>query len=128
VDLQPPVVAVSGDPFAAARILHLLARIERGRPALLSDVVDRLNATHLDWRFSIPVVADVALQLQANWVADYRSASGIVIEDGDRGPAITIEDSSRVDPWVVRQVARQVAACQELLLAFSRQDRELADG
>jgi hypothetical protein len=128
VDVVPPVVATSGDPFAAARVLHLLARLERGRPVRLADVVDRLNAVHLDWRFSIPVVADVALQLQANWLADYRNASGIVVEDGEQGPRISIEDSSRVDPWIVRQVVRALAACQVELIAFSRRDRESADG
>jgi hypothetical protein len=128
VDVAPPVVAASGDPFAAVRILQLLARIERGRPALLSDVVDRLNAMYLDWRFSVPVVSDVALQLQANWLADYRTTSGIVVEEGELGPSITIEDSPRVDPWIVRQVARELATCREQLVAFSRQDRESRDG
>jgi hypothetical protein len=128
VDVDPPVVAESGDPFAAARVLHLLARIERGRPVRLADVVDRLNAIHLGWRFSIPVVADVALQLRANWLADYRSSSGIAVEDGDLGATIAIEDAPRVDPWLVRQVARQLAACRERLVAFSRLDREAVDG
>ena len=53
-----------------------------GRPIRLADIVDRLNATYLDWLFTVPVVADVALQLQANWMADYRNSSGIVVEDG----------------------------------------------
>ena len=48
----------SGDPFTALRVIHLLARLERGRPVRLDDVVDRLNATHLDWLFTRPVVAD----------------------------------------------------------------------
>jgi hypothetical protein len=128
VDASPPVVAESGDPFAAARILHILARIERGRPVRISDIVDRLNVLHLDWRFSMPVITDVAVQLQANWIADYRSTSGIIVEEGDRGATITIEDSPRVDPWIVRQVARELAACHEALRAFSRQDREAVDG
>ena len=51
----------------------------------------------------VPVVADVALQLQSNWMTDYRNSSGIVVEDGPLGPTIAIEDSSRVDPWIVRQ-------------------------
>ena len=57
----------------------------------------------------MPVVADVALQLQANWMADYRNSSGIVVEDGPLGPTLTIEDSSRVDPWIVRQAQREAA-------------------
>ncbi len=121
--LQPPNVAESGDPFSAIRVLDLLARVERGRPILLSDLVDRLNATHLDWVFDSAVVADVALQLQVNWMADYRNASGIVVDEGPYGATIEIEDSSRVDPWIVRQAQRESAACTERLAAFSRRDR-----
>ena len=36
-------------------------------------------------------------------MADYRNSSGIVVEDGPLGPTLAIEDSSRVDPWIVRQ-------------------------
>jgi hypothetical protein len=127
-NLRPPVIAESGDPFTAVRILDLLARIDRGRPIRLSDIVDRLNATYLDWLFTPRVVADVTLQLQANWMADYRNSSGIVIEDGTLGPTLQIEDSSRVDPWLVRQAERQVAACRELLAEFSRRDRPSGEG
>jgi hypothetical protein len=121
--LQPPKVAESGDPFAGLRIVDLVARLERGRPIPLSALVDRLNATHLDWLFEFRAVADALLQLQSNWMADYRNGSGIVIEDDDRGTTLTIEDSSRVDPWIVRQAQRQVIACEEILLAFSQRDR-----
>jgi hypothetical protein len=127
-DLTPPVVAESGDPFTALRVIHLLARIERGRAIRLADIVDRLNATHLDWLFSTEVVADVAVALQANWLADYRNGSGIQLEDGSYGPTIAIEDTSRVDPWIVRQVERERAACTERLLAFSRLDRTAGEG
>jgi hypothetical protein len=126
--LAPPVVAESGDPFAALRVIDLLARIERGRPVRIADVVDRLNATHLDWIFAPSVIADVAVALQANWMADYRNSSGIVLEDGPYGPTIEIEDSSRVDPWIVRQAEREVAACRERLAAFSRLDRAAGEG
>jgi hypothetical protein len=122
-DLQPPTVAESGDPFAALRVIALLARIERGRPIRVVDLVDRLNATHLDWEFSPVVVTDVALQLQANWMADYRNTAGIVVEDGPMGATIELEDSSRVDPWIVRQARRTAAECTERLAAFSRRDR-----
>ena len=57
--LAPPVVAESGDPFTTIRVIHLLARIERGRPIRIADVVDRLNASHLDWILSAEVVAGV---------------------------------------------------------------------
>jgi hypothetical protein len=127
-DLRPPVIAESGDPFTTLRVLDLLARLERGRPIRIADVVDRLNATHLDWLFAASVVSDVAIGLQANWMADYRNSSGIVLQDGTYGPTIEIEDSSRVDPWIVRQAEREAAACRERLADFSRLDRPNGEG
>ena len=121
--IAPPTIAEGGDPFTAIRVIDLLARVERGTPVRLADVVDRLNATYLDWFFTVPVVASVALQLQSNWMADYRNASGIVVDDGALGPTIAIEDSSRVDPWIVRQARREAASCTERLAEFSRRDR-----
>ena len=119
---RPPTIATSGDPFTTVRILQLVARIERGRSARVADLVAALNARPLDWAFSQAVVADTLLQLQSNWMADYRSGSGIVIEDGAYGPTISLEESSRVDPWIVRQVDRQIRACQAALTDFSRRD------
>jgi hypothetical protein len=126
--VQPPTVAEAGDPFAAIRVIGLLARIERGRPVRVADITDRLNATYLDWLFSPAVVSDVALQLQSNWMTDYRNSSGIVVEEGPYGPTIAIEDSSRVDPWIVRQARRMSAACTERLAEFSRRDRLTSGG
>jgi hypothetical protein len=121
--ISPPTIGESGDPFTTLRVIDLLARLERGRPVRLADIADRLNASYLDWWFPVPVVADVALQLQANWMADYRNASGIVIDDGPHGATVTIEDSSRVDPWIVRQAQREAVSCTERLAEFSRRDR-----
>ena len=42
---------------------------------------------------------------------------------GSYGPTLTIEDSTRVDPWIVRQAERTAAGAQERLRAFSRLDR-----
>jgi hypothetical protein len=126
--ITPPTIAEAGDPFTAIRVIDLLARLERATPIRLSDVVDRLNATWLDWLFTVPVVADVALQLQSNWMADYRNGSGIVVEDGPLGPTIAIEDSSRVDPWIVRQARREATSCTERLAEFSRRDRPTSGG
>jgi len=123
----PPVIAESGDPFSGLRVVDLVARLERGTPQRISDIVDRLNATHLDWLFSHRVVEDVLLQLQANWMADYRNAAGIVVEDGPAGATVTVEDSSRVDPWIVRQAAREAAVCRAALREFSRRDRGSGD-
>jgi hypothetical protein len=118
-DVRPPIVAESGDPFSELRVTHLLARIPRGVPVRIRDVVDQLNAEHLDWSFSRGVVIAAAVQLQANWLADYRNSSGIVLQEGIAGPEILVEDSSRVDPWIVRQVERLMARCTERLRAFA---------
>ena len=127
-NIQPPTVAESHDPFTALRVIDLLARIERGAPARLVDVADRLNATYTDWIFPTAVVADVVLQLQANWMADYRNSSGIVVDESAYGPTVSIEDSSRVDPWIVRQAQREAALCRERLAEFSRRDGVHRDG
>jgi hypothetical protein len=126
--IAPPVEAEAGDPFTAIRVIDLVARLERGTPIRLADIVDRLNATYLDWLFTMPVVADVVLQLQANWMTDYRNSSGIVVEDGPLGPTLAIEDSSRVDPWIARQAQREAVRCTERLSEFSRRDRPFAGG
>ena len=122
-EIDPPTIGEARDPFTTVRVLDLIARLERGRPQRVADVADRLDAMHLDWLFPASVVADVALQLQANWMADYRNSSGIVVEDGPAGPTLTIEDSSRVDPWIVRQAQRAATECTERLVEFSRRDR-----
>ena len=127
-DLSPPVIAESGDPFAALRVVDLAARLERGRAIPLSDIVDRLNATYLDWLFDERVVADALLQLQANWMADYRNATGIVLDEADGRATVTIEDSSRVDPWIARQAQRLAAECREVLRDFSLRDRRAGGG
>ena len=122
-DPRPPVVAESGDPFAALRVIELVARLPRAETLRLGLIVDRLNATHLDWLFSERVVADAVLQLQANWMADYRNVSGIVLDEGPAGATLTIEDSTRVDPWIVRQALRLAGECRAVLDDFSRRDR-----
>jgi hypothetical protein len=125
--MTPPTVAESGDPFTTLRVIDLLARLERDRPIRLADIADRLDASYLDWMFPVSVVVDVALQLQANWMADYRNTTGIVVADGPSGPTVAIEDSSRVDPWIVRQAHRAAADCTERLTEFSRRDRPSGD-
>lgn len=121
-NIRPPTVAAAGDPFASVRVAHLLARLPRGNPVRLRDVVDRLNAEYLDWSFSRSVVVTVAVQLQANWTADFRTQKGFDLSDGPHGEELTIEDSVRVEPWLVRQVERYVAKCQAQLAAFARDE------
>lgn len=126
--LDPPVIAEPGDPFTAARVIDAVATMDRGVPVRLDALVDRLNAAHLDWLFSRAVVVDALVALQANWMADYRNASGIVLEDGPGGATVTLEDSSRVDPWIVRQALREAAACRAVLDEFARRDRIAGGG
>ena len=127
-DLRPPVVAESGDPFTATRVIDLVSRLPRGRAHSLASIVDRLNATYPDWLFEARVVGDTLVQLQANWMTDYRNTTGIVLDEGPSGPMLTIEDSTRVDPWIVRQAEREAARCREALAAFSRRDRIAGEG
>jgi hypothetical protein len=117
--IQPPQIAEPGDPFGDLRVVHLLARIPRGTPVRLRDLVDRLNAEYVDWSFTRPVVAAAVLQLQANWTTDYRTAEGIVIGSDAAGETVTIEDSSRVDPWIARQAERLAAQCRSRLHMFA---------
>lgn len=119
------MVAASGDPFSALRVVHLLARLPRGRAVRLRDIVDRLNADYLDWSFSRSVVLDAIVQLQANWQADYRTRAGIHLDAGAAGEELLIEDSPRVDPWIVRQVERLAGECRERLAAFARDEGAL---
>jgi hypothetical protein len=122
--IDPPIVAESGDPFASLRVIDLIARLERGRAIRLADIADRLNATYLDWLFPVAVVADVVIGLQANWMTDYRNASGIVLEEGTYGASVAIEDSSRVDPWPTSPGRTSWAAVEALITSIhSRQHR-----
>lgn len=124
----PPVVAESGDPFTSLRVVAAVAGMERGRAVPLEALVAHLNAAHLDWLFTRDVVVSALVALQANWMADYRNASGIVLDDGPGGATVLIEDSSRVDPWIVRQALREAAECREELDEFARRDRLAAGG
>src|SRR5207244_3712309 len=64
-EFRPPVIAESGDPFAAVRVIDLAARLPRGRAVPITAIVDRLNSIHPDWLFDARVVADALLQLQS---------------------------------------------------------------
>ena len=124
--LAPPTVAESGDPFAGLRVAHLIARLPRGEWVRLRDVVDRLNADYLDWSFSRPVVAAVAVQLAANWQADFRTSLGLELNAGERGDELRIEDSSRAQNWLVGQVERYAANCRSRLQTFARDEGDRA--
>jgi hypothetical protein len=124
-DISPPVVAESGDPFAGVRIVHLLAQVPRGEPVRLRDLVDALNARWLDWSFDRKVVADAIVQLQANWMSDYRTADGIRLDGDAYGATVTVENSSRVDPWMILQVRALADACRQRLRDFARDQGDI---
>ena len=85
-----------------------------------------LNAEYLDWAFSRSVVAAVCVQMQSNWVADFRTSLGFDLGEGDRGAELTIEDSVRAQPWLIRQVERYAMDCQGRLRSFARNEADLA--
>jgi hypothetical protein len=121
-NVRPPVVAESGDPFAALRVAHLVARAPRGVPVRLRDIVDRLNADYLDWSFSRPVVAAVLVQLQSNWASDFRTQHGFDLSDGPAGEELTLENSTRIEAWLVRQAERYADQCRQRLLDFAKDE------
>jgi hypothetical protein len=51
-----------------------------------------------------------------------------VLEDGALGPTVTLEDTSRVDPWIVRQAQREATECRRQLDEFARRDHRHAGG
>ncbi len=117
--IQPPTIAEPGDPFAELRVVHLVARLQRGMPIRVRDIVDHLNARYVDWSFSREVVVAALVQLQANWLADFRSASGMELQDGVTGIELVLEDTTRIGPWLVRQADRLAARCVERLRTFA---------
>lgn len=121
-ELQPPTIAERGDPFAELRVVHLVARLQRGVPIRVRDVVDHLNARYVDWSFSRNVVVSALVQLQANWLSDFRSTSGVELRDGSAGEEVVLEDSPRTGPWLVAQADRLAAACTERLRVFALEE------
>lgn len=127
-NLHPPAVAESGDPFSALRVVHLLARLPRGERVPIGELTARLNAEFLDWAFSARVVSDTIAQLQANWIADYRTVEGIRLEDDPSGAWLEIDDSPRTGPWLVEQAQRLAAECQAQLREFARGEGRATEG
>jgi hypothetical protein len=127
-NLHPPTVAESGDPFAALRVAHLVARLPRGRAIALNEIVARLNSEYSGWAFSQRVVGDVIGQLRANWIADYRTVGGLDVEDGPGGPTLRIDDSTRTGPWLAEQAWRFAAACRDELDEFARGEGRATEG
>ena len=73
-------------------------------------------------------MVDAMLQLQTNWMADYRNSSGIVVADGEYGA--DVESRTRRGS-IHGSSGRSSAICagvQERLDAFSRLDRAAGEG
>jgi len=122
-NIAPPVVPEPGDAFAVLRVLELVARVERGRPMLLDDLVASLNARYLDWLFDRAVIADalVALagQLDGRFPERFRDrAGGQPLRAGRCGWR-----RRRASPagWWDRH-KRAAAECRRQLAEFSRRD------
>jgi len=124
---HPPVIAEARSPFTTLRVASLLLARPRGVEDRIAAITDALNAAHLDWMFESRVVADELLQLQANWFGDFRTTTGFIVEDGDHGPEVTLEDSPRMTGWLERQVAKAHEACRAELTAFAKSDRAAGD-
>ena len=126
-DIAPPQVAHSGDPFAALRIVHGLARLPRNVTHQLRDVVAALNAAYLDWSFREEVVLAELTQLQSNWSISFHGEDRIVIAANERGRTLLIVDSTKMTPFLISQAQRLVEACDAELREFSLGDGMTTD-
>jgi len=121
-DLAPPQIARVGDPFAALRLVHFLARLKRNTTHQLRDVVASLNSAYLDWSFPEKVVLAELVQLQANWSISYHGDDRIVLDRNQRGHTLLIVDSSKMTPFLIAQATRLRDACNEELRRFALGD------
>jgi hypothetical protein len=120
--LAPPQLARSGDPFAALRIVHAVARVRRNETHQLRDVVAALNAEFLDWYFSEKVVLAELVQLQANWAISFHGDDRIVLDRNERGHTLLVTDSTKMSAFLVNEARRLESACLDELRAFTLGD------
>jgi hypothetical protein len=120
--LVPPQLARSGDPFAALRIVHFVARLRRNETLQLRDVVAALNAEFLDWYFSEKVVLAELVQLQANWGISFHGDDRIVLDRNERGHTLLVVDSTKMSAFLVNEARRLAEACAEELRRFTLGD------
>lgn len=126
-NLAPPQIARSGDPFAALRVVHFLARLPRNATLQLRDVLVALNATYLDWSFDEKVLLSELVQLQANWAISFHGEDRIMLDRNERGHTLLIVDSSKMGSFLVSEARRLAEACDEELRRFSLGDGAGAD-
>ena len=120
--LAPPVLARSGDPFAALRIVHFVSRLRRNDTLQLRDVVAALNAEFLDWYFNEKTVLAELVQLQANWGISFHGDDRIVLDRNERGHTLMIIDSTKMTSFLVNEARRLSDACSEELRRFTLGD------
>lgn len=120
--IAPPQIARSGDPFAALRVVHAIARLRRNETHQLRDVVAALNAVHLDWYFSEKVVLAELVQLQANWGISFHGDDRIVLDRNERGHTLLVVDSTKMTAFFVNEARRLAEACAEELRRFTLGD------
>ncbi|MFP5342174.1 MAG: hypothetical protein ACLGIJ_04495 [Candidatus Limnocylindria bacterium] len=121
-NLAPPQIARSGDPFAALRIVHFLARLRRNETHQLRDVVAALNAEFLDWSFGEKVVLAELVQLQANWGISFHGDDRIVLDRNERGHTLLVIDSTKMTSFLVNEARRLADACVDELRTFTLGD------
>jgi hypothetical protein len=121
-DLAPPQIARAGDPFAALRVVHFVARLRRNETLQLRDVVTALNAEFLDWSFSEKVVLAELVQLQANWSISFHGDDRIVLDRNERGHTLLVVDSQKMNAFLVNEAKRLVEACTGELRDFALGD------
>jgi hypothetical protein len=126
-DVAPPQIARAGDPFAALRIVHGLARLTRNVSHQLRDVVAALNAAYLDWYFSEEVVLAELSQLLSNWSISFHGEDRIVIGANERGRTLLIVDSTKMTPFLIAQAQRLADACDDELRRFTLGDGVTTD-
>ena len=125
--LAPPVLARSGDPFAALRIVHFLSRLRRNETLQLRNVVAALNAEFLDWYFSEKIVLAELVQLQANWGISFHGDDRIVLDRNERGHTLLLIDSTKMSSFLVNEARRLSDACHDELRRFTLGDGISAD-
>jgi len=125
--IAPPVLARSGDPFAALRIVHFVSRLRRNESLQLRDVVTALNAEFLDWYFNEKTVLAEIVQLQANWGISFHGDDRIVLDRNERGHTLLIIDSTKMSSFLVNEARRLAEACHEELRRFTLGDGVSAD-
>ena len=123
--IRPPTIG-RGRRSVHGRPRHRPARPPRARPA------DPARRHRRPAERDVPRLAVHGRRSSPTWRSSSRrtgwpttaTARGSSSRTARTARRSTIEDSSRVDPWIVRQAQREAASCTERLAEFSRRDRD----